>query len=130
MTLAEKLKGLREENNMSVAELSEMSGVSKPYIWQIEDGRRKNPSGEILRKLASALGTTVADLMGAPVGISEADLEQVPKSLRDLARKKGKQLDLRKEDLEMLKLIHYRGKRISKPEDWELLFLFIRRILG
>ena len=130
MTLAEKLKGLREENNMSVAELSEMSGVSKPYIWQIEDGRRKNPSGEILRKLASALGTTVADLMGAPVGISEADLEQVPKSLRDLARKKGKQLDLRKEDLEMLKLIHYRGKRISKPEDWELLLLFIRRILG
>jgi transcriptional regulator with XRE-family HTH domain len=112
-----------------VAELSEMSGVSKPYILQIEDGRRKNPSGEILRKLASALGTTVADLMGAPVGISEADLEQVPRSLRYLARKKGKQLDLRKEDLEMLKLIHYRGKRISRPEDWELLFLFIRRIL-
>ena len=129
MGLAEKLKTLRTERGISVAELAAESQVSKPYIWQIEDGRRNNPSGEILRRLASALGTTVADLMGTPLGISEEDLAQVPPSLRALARKRGKQLNLRKEDIQMLKCIHYRGKRPNKTEDWELLFLFIRRLL-
>ena len=129
MSLAEKLRTLRTERELSVAELAAESEVSKPYIWQIEDGRRRNPSGEILRRLASTLGTTVADLMDTPLGISEEDLAEVPPSLRTLARKRGKQLDIRKEDIEMLKCIHYRGKRPNKTDDWELVFLFIKRLL-
>jgi len=39
-------------------------------------------------------------------------------------------LGVRREDVEMLKQIHYRGQRPGTLEDWELIFLFIRRILG
>ena len=113
-----------------MADLSALTGVSKPYIWQIEDSRRRNPSGEKLVRLASALGTTVADLMGAPAGIEEEALESVPDSLRDFVRRRGKVLGVRREDVEMLKHVHYRGKRPDRVEDWELIFLFIRRILG
>ena len=130
MTLAEKLKSLREEKKLSVAELAEQSGVSKPYIWQIEDGRRKNPTGEVLRKLASALGTTVPELMGAPAGIREDALADMPSALREFVKRRGKACDVRPEDVEMLKLIHYRGKRPKASADWELIFLFLRRILG
>ena len=130
MTLAEKLKSLREEKDLSVADLAEQSDVSKPYIWQIEDGRRKNPTGEVLRKLASALGTTVPELMGAPAGIPEDALRDLPQSLREFTKKRGKACGLRQEDVEMLKHIHYRGKRPKASEDWELIFLFLKRILG
>ena len=81
-------------------------------------------------RLASALGTTVADLMGAPAGIEEEALESVPDSLRDFVKKRGRTLGVRREDVEMLKQIHYRGQRPDRLEDWELIFLFIRRILG
>jgi len=128
--LGERLKALRTAKGYTVADLSALTGVSKPYIWQIEDSRRRNPSGEKLVRLASALGTTVADLMGAPAGIEEEVLESVPDSLRDFVRRRGKVLGVRREDVEMLKHVHYRGKRPDRVEDWELIFLFIRRILG
>ena len=130
MDLGKRLKALRAAKGYTVAELSAVTGVSKPYIWQIEDGRRRNPSGEKLVRLASALGTTVADLMGAPAGIEAEALESVPDSLRDFVKKRGRTLGVRREDVEMLKQIHYRGQRPDRLEDWELIFLFIRRILG
>lgn len=130
MALKERLKSLRSARGISVAELAEVSGVSPPYIWQIESGGKKNPSGEVLRKLAAGLGTTVADLLGTSLIIPEDSLKKAPHALRRLAKRKGKQMDLRQEDLEMLKSIHFRGKRPSKEEDWELIFLFLKRILG
>ena len=86
--------------------------------------------GERLKALRTAKGYTVADLMGAPAGIEEEALESVPDSLRGFVRRRGKVLGVRREDVEMLKQIHYRGQRPGTPEDWELIFLFIRRILG
>ena len=130
MTLAERLKQLRTERDMSVAELSAQAELSKPYIWQIEDGRRKNPSGEKLYRLAAALGTTVADLMGAPAGIPQDALEDAPESLREFMCRKRKALGLRQEDLEMLKHIHYRGKRPEDADAYELVFRLLRRLLG
>ena len=130
MALKERLKSIRDAKGLSVAGLAEASGVSPPYIWQIESGAKKNPSGEVLQKLAAGLGTTVADLIGTTLVIPEDTLKQAPPSLRKLAKRKAKQLDLRQEDIEVLKNIHFRGKRPNKEEDWELIFLFLKRILG
>jgi transcriptional regulator with XRE-family HTH domain len=130
MDLAQRIKALRAAKGLTVAALSEQTGVSKPYIWQIEDGRRRNPSGEKLVRLASALGTTVAELMGAPGGIAEDALADVPSALRDFVKRRGKTCGIRQEDVEMLKHIHYRGKRPQGSEDYELIFLVLRRILG
>jgi transcriptional regulator with XRE-family HTH domain len=130
LSVSERLKLLRLEKGLSVADLAAQAGVSKPYIWQIECGRRQNPSGDKLQKLASALGVTIADLIGSPEGIPSEALQEAPSSLGEFVRGRGKKLGVRREDVEMLKHIHYRGKRPDSPEDWELLFLFLRRILG
>ncbi len=130
MSLKEKLKSLRTAKGIRVAELAQASGVSPPYIWQIEKGMKKNPSGQVLKRLAEALRTTVADLLETNLAITEEALAEVPPSLRRLAKRKARQLDLRQEDIEMLKHIHFRGKRPDKEEDWELTFLFLKRILG
>ena len=129
MALQERLSELRKAKGLSVAELAEASGVSIPYIHQIEKGPKRNPSGEILQKLAAGLGTTVADLIGTTLVIPEDALRDVPPSLRSLARRRGKYLDLRQEDIDVLKNLHFRGKRPSKEKDWELIFLLLKRIL-
>ncbi len=130
MELKDKLRSLRKAKGIGVKKLAKDSGVSVPYIYQIEKGWKKNPSGEVLKQLAAALGTTVADLIGTSLAIPDKALEEVPPSLRRLGRRKARQLDLRQEDIDMLKGIHFRGRQPDKDEDWELIFLFLKRILG
>lgn len=57
------LKALRKEAKLSMAKLAEESGVSQPYISQIERGERGVPSPEILKKLSAVLGKPYIDLM-------------------------------------------------------------------
>ena len=128
-TLAQRVKRLRLERDLDVKELSALSGLSKPYIWQIEEGRRKTPSGERMLKLASGLGVTVGELLGAEEGITREELAETPDALQQLVRSKGRKLDIRREDVAMLRGIHYRGKRPGSPEDYELILLLLRRIL-
>ena len=63
--------------------------------------------------LAGTLGTTVSDLLGAEEDIAEEVLAKVPRELRLLAREKGRKLGMRREDVEMLRHIHYRGRRLA-----------------
>ena len=129
MALQDTVRSLRDAKGWSVRDLAEASGVSVPYIHQIENGMKRNPSGAILQKLASGLGATVADLLGAETAIPQTALKGASASLRLFARKRSKSLGLRQEDLAMLRGVHYRGRRPRKVEDWELIFLFLRRIL-
>ena len=128
-SISQKLKELRQERGISVRELSERSGLSQPYIWQIESERRKNPSASKLKQLAEALGVGIEDFLGQPADLSDVDLNDLPKSLQQFVDKRGTALKLRKEDVTMLRHISYRGRRPEKVEDWELIFSFLKRIL-
>ena len=57
------LKFLREEKNLTVDELSELSGVSKVKILSIELERSFEHNIEDIAKLALALDITVDDFM-------------------------------------------------------------------
>ncbi|MCB1245676.1 MAG: helix-turn-helix transcriptional regulator [Acidimicrobiia bacterium] len=48
------IKEQRERSSLSIRKLGEMTGVSNPYLSQIERGIR-TPSAEILRSIADAL---------------------------------------------------------------------------
>jgi len=48
------IKEQRERSALSIRKLAEMTGVSNPYLSQIERGVR-TPSAEILRSIAGAL---------------------------------------------------------------------------
>lgn len=50
------LKKIRQEKNMTIRDLAEKSGVSIGYICHLERGTRKNPTIEVIEKLAKALG--------------------------------------------------------------------------
>ncbi|WP_312474149.1 helix-turn-helix transcriptional regulator [Neobacillus sp.] len=58
------IKELRKNAGLTLSKLSEVSGVSHPYLSQIENGKlKKYPSSEILIKIAKHLNIHYAHLL-------------------------------------------------------------------
>jgi transcriptional regulator with XRE-family HTH domain len=129
MNLSQRIRQLREKKNFSLNKLAEVAGVSKAYLSQLENNVSKQPSAEVLFKIASALGTTIAELLDKPVRVHSDDFQEVPKGLRKLIDERGEVLDIREEDVKMLMNIRYRGKQPTTVEDWEHILQTIRIVM-
>lgn len=58
-TFAARLASLRTEAGLSVYALAQRSGVSRMYLGELERGT-KEPSLEVARKIAAALGRSLS----------------------------------------------------------------------
>lgn len=61
MRVISLLKDVREENNISLAELSRKTGISKSHLSYIERGE-KEPTISILWRISTALKIDIKDL--------------------------------------------------------------------
>ncbi|MYA54976.1 helix-turn-helix transcriptional regulator [Candidatus Poribacteria bacterium] len=131
MKLGQKIRQLREEKGLSLNGLAEEASVSKAYLSQLENDVSKQPSAEILLKIASALGVTIADLLDQPVRVYAEDFEDedVPHVLREFIDERGEALDIQKEDVRMLMNIRYRGNQPKAIEEWEHILQTIRYVM-
>jgi transcriptional regulator with XRE-family HTH domain len=62
-----RLRRLRQEQKLTMEQLAEAVGVSKSYIWALEnnpDQRVQRTSATVMNNLAKALGVTLQDLLG------------------------------------------------------------------
>lgn len=64
MSLAEKLMQLRIARKVSLQAVADAVDVSKPHIWELEKGKTKNPSLELLTKLAIFYSVSLDFLAG------------------------------------------------------------------
>ena len=62
--LGASLRKARRERHLTLAQVSDRSGVSVAYLSEIERGR-KEPSSEILAAVCGALDATLVGLVGA-----------------------------------------------------------------
>lgn len=58
--LGEKLRELRKERNLTLEKLATMSGLSKSYVWELENRESQRPSAEKLTALADVLGVSAS----------------------------------------------------------------------
>jgi transcriptional regulator with XRE-family HTH domain len=58
------LKQRREEKHLTQAALADKVGVSQAYIAKLESGDKKNPTLDLLKKIAKHLGVPVTELLG------------------------------------------------------------------
>ncbi len=63
MTLGTYLKSLRNARGFSLREVEEKSGISNPFLSQLESGKVKQPSPVMLHKLAELYGVPYEALM-------------------------------------------------------------------
>lgn len=131
MELGQKIRQLREEKGLSLNGLAEEASISKAYLSQLENDVSKQPSAEILLKIASALGITIADLLDQPVRVYAEDFEDedIPYALREFIDERGDALDIQKEDVRMLMNIRYRGNQPKAIEEWEHILQTIRYVM-
>jgi transcriptional regulator with XRE-family HTH domain len=64
MHIGERVRRLREQRGYTQVELSARSGVRQSVISRLENGTRGNPSADVLKRLALALGCTTDYLVG------------------------------------------------------------------
>lgn len=57
-----KIKIARVKSDRKQYEVAKEVGISSQYLRLIESGKAKNPSKEVMEKLAMALGSTVGEL--------------------------------------------------------------------
>jgi len=57
------LKTLRTAQDMGLRELAKKAKVPPGYLAELEAGKKKNPSLDVLQRLAKALGVPVTELL-------------------------------------------------------------------
>jgi transcriptional regulator with XRE-family HTH domain len=72
--LGEFIREQRSSSRLSLRRLSELAGISNPYLSQIERGLRK-PSAEILQSIAKALRISAETLYVRAGILEERDIE-------------------------------------------------------
>lgn len=84
MEIGEKLFSLRQKTGASLQHVADAVGVSKAHVWELEKGRSKNPSFELVRKLAQHYGVPIEVLTGDAAEPASGDM-QIERIHRDLA---------------------------------------------
>lgn len=77
MALGAKLKELRLRKGQSLQQVADAVGSSKAHIWELETGKSKNPSIELLTKLAENFDVSVAYLIGEAPGSPDEEPELI-----------------------------------------------------
>jgi len=78
------IRDRRRDARLSVRKMSELAGISNPYLSQIERGLRK-PSAEILQQIATALRIS-AETLYVRAGFLEPHDDDAPDLEREIRR--------------------------------------------
>lgn len=128
MSIAGRIRELREAKSLSLDELATKAGISKTYLWELEKDElgAKKPSADVLFRVATALSTTIADLMALPsVRVNQTQL-QIPPSLREFQERMQKmKTPLGPEDLRDLAGMKFRGGQPQTADEWHALYLVL-----
>ncbi|WP_321835213.1 helix-turn-helix domain-containing protein [Clostridium butyricum] len=76
ITLANIIRFLMEEKNVSLSKIEIETGLSKSYLSRLANGSRDNPSLQVLEKLADFFNTDVSSLLKDIVIVNEEEQQQ------------------------------------------------------
>jgi transcriptional regulator with XRE-family HTH domain len=126
MSLAERLRSLRQRAGLSLDDLAVKANISKTYLWELEkdESGTKKPSADILMRIANALSVTIAELLSLPtVTVKDAEV-QIPAALQQLQQRLLSQgTTLSDQDLRDLASMRFRGGQPRTVDDWHQLYL-------
>ncbi len=57
-----KIKKYRIQKGLTLKEVADKCGISAGYLCHLEKGSRKNPSIEVMQKIAKALDKTITEV--------------------------------------------------------------------
>ena len=71
--LGQHIRAYRKANRWTLSAFAAEHQLSKSYLWELENGSLRNPTLEVLVKVAKATGTTLAKVTKlAAAGMSDS----------------------------------------------------------
>lgn len=92
-----RIKDIRIKRNLTIYKLSKITGINRPYLTQLENNKKFNPSLSVMHKIANALDVKIDDLF-----YTELDLDELKEELNNRVEKYGLKA---KETLELSQII-------------------------
>lgn len=111
-----RVRRYRQDAGLSLTELAARAGVSKSHLSAIENGTGTRPGARVLHALATALGVTLADLLGR--GLRSTEPTDIPANLLEFAADH----ELPDSDVQMLAGIQFRGEQPQTKERWAYIY--------
>lgn len=56
------IKKIRYEKGLTIYQIAKMVDLTPSYISNLENGRKKNPTKEVMDKISKALGKSVSEI--------------------------------------------------------------------
>ncbi len=126
-TVGKRLRHIREQRGLTLDQLAERAGVSKSFLWEVEQDK-SGISGERLLRVANALGASLDFLLrGEPTPDAyRPPVVEIPRELSELAEELGL---THRQTLALLEINQsILARRSSKPrapmakEEWRKLY--------
>lgn len=133
-SVGERLRVVREGRGLSLEELAVRAGVSKSFLWEVEQDR-SGISGERLLKVANALGASLDYLMrGTPLPGSESPKPvEIPPELGEVAEEHhlsyAQTVSLLEIDRSLVARRRRSGRAPMTKDDWESLYEGVKPFL-
>ena len=68
-----RIASLRATHKMSLDQVAVASGMTKSHVWELEQGRSRNPTVRAVWGIAAALGVTPAYMLGIATDANSID---------------------------------------------------------
>ena len=92
-----RIKDIRIKRNLTIYKLSKITGINRPYLTQLENNKKFNPSLATMYKIANALEVKIDDLF-----YTELDIDKLKEELDNRVEKYGL---MAKESMELSQII-------------------------
>ena len=135
--VGQRLTEIRRLQGRSLSEVAKATRIAKSYLLKLERGEVENPGLATLDTVAKALKVTLAKLLapsdkrGTERSAGETAWESVesrmPESLKEFVRAREKQEKIPADIKRALAGIRFRGNQPERAEDWELIYLAVKR---
>jgi transcriptional regulator with XRE-family HTH domain len=140
-TLGSRVRARRQRRGWTLKDLADKTGLSVPYLSDIERSNVANPTLETLTTLATAMETTVTDLLGGqPAAITGPPLSvslqrfirsnDFDRRVQRLARIANRpESEIRQEVIDFLATAPKRASGELSTEDWRRLLTYYGSLL-
>lgn len=62
------LKAARKRKGLTQKQAAEMAGIAQGYYCEMEQGKKKNPSVDLMNRLSAVLGCTIDEMLNGIAG--------------------------------------------------------------
>ncbi len=127
--IGDTIRARRQALGWTLDQLATEAKVSKGFLSDLENGKRKNAGGNYLNSIATALRISVDQLLSGTVPDNpEADL-QFPARLADLAKRKDLTFQQTHQLLKMRKQASFRNETGLDDFDWSAFYEAVKSFL-